>query len=202
MQKGRNMNNIFNHLDLNLNILEGNVLQKKTPFPLIFTSFAFTSKEIKTHLGVNDFKLNRILAAISRIGLNMLLKIHHKLLSLKSFAPYLKAKDNPYMTVINGLVVTLMLGKSAEETQIKLFLSKVQKVVKPLIPDIIRIHSPYDISQDSANLAYYQLMTMRAKVLKSLKSAADGDSKQVVIEDITIFLRSLVYELRLVKCMY
>lgn len=171
------------------------------PFPAIYTSLAFTSKTIKDELGADNLALNQIAASISRININMLLKIKHNLCSMETFKPYLDNNDHPYLTVLKGLTVALMLGRLKNEAEIKKFLNKFNKIVRPFIANITRSQSPYGVTSSTANTAYYALLNLRSQAIKPSSPLGSNESKQLIVKDISDFLRVLVHELRLVKGM-
>lgn len=115
------------------------------PFPAIFTSLEFSHNLVKENLGADNFDLNQIAAATSRISVNMLLKMKRDVLAMETFQPFIDENDHPYLAVIKSLVVALMLGRLKQKTEINAFLDKLNKVIQPFIQHITRAQNPYCI---------------------------------------------------------
>lgn len=171
------------------------------PFPAIYTSLAFSNKAIKDDLGADSFELNQIAATMSRININMLLKIKQNLLSMETFKPYLNNNDHPYLTALKALTVTLMIGRLKTESEINVVLTKLNKVALPFITNITRTQSPYMITSSMAHAAYYKVLGLRSSTIKPSSPLGSNETQQSVVTDIADFLRLLVYELRLAKGM-
>lgn len=169
------------------------------PFPNIFTSFTFTAKDVKEAVGVDSFLLNKMIAAFSRINVNVLIALKNKVLAKKTFADYMKVDDHPYHVIVKAMVISLMLGRSKPKKQIDAFIKKLNTAMRPHLSSVTRVHNPYEVTREMANLTYNELRSCRSKTTKPSSTLGSDPSKNDAVNDISDFFRDLIKEIRLVQ---
>lgn len=169
------------------------------PFPNIFTSFNFVAKDVKEALGVDSFLLNKMIAVFSRMNVHVLIGLKNKVLAKKTFADYMKADEHPYSVVVKALVISLMLGRSKRKKEIEAFIKKLNTAMRPHITNVTRVHNPYEVTREMANLTYNELRACRSKTTKPSSTLGSDPSQAETVSDIADYFRDLIKEVRLVQ---
>lgn len=169
------------------------------PFPNIFTSFNFVAKDVKEALGVDNFLLNKMIAVFSRMNVHVLIGLKNKVLAKKTFAVYIKADDHPYSVIVKAMVISLMLGRSKRKKEIEAFIKKLNTAMRPHITNVTRVHNPYEVTREMANLTYNELRACRSKTTKPSSTLGSDPSQAETVSDIVDYFRDLIKEVRLVQ---